>query len=92
MTEVLEPKFEETKTGSHIWLVIGQEDYIDGWYFSDESEQLNGPFDTMKIAEDNLDSYCKWLDGPVQTEFIEGSPQDKYDAGYLRIFGKGRFD
>lgn len=85
--------YQETKQGSHIWEVKDLAEYKDGWYFSDETDQFNGPFDTQKIAEDNLDEYCKWLEGPTEVDFYEGTPKQKYDAGYLQIFGKtGKYD
>jgi hypothetical protein len=32
-----------------------------GWYFSDETEQLNGPFSSRQEALDSLAAYCKTL-------------------------------
>jgi len=44
----------------HIYLLT--EDYgefLKGWYFGDEAELLNGPFDTLEEVEDIFKSYCK---------------------------------
>jgi len=34
---------------------------LDGWYFSDETEQLVGPYPTEKEASDSLIAYVKQL-------------------------------
>jgi uncharacterized protein YchJ len=31
------------------------------WYYIDETEQLNGPFDSKEKAEDELAIYVNWL-------------------------------
>lgn len=36
-------------------------DFSVGWYFSDETEQFNGPFSSRQEALDSLDAYSKWL-------------------------------
>jgi hypothetical protein len=54
--------YTETEKGSHIWDVRGLEGYKDGWYFSDETEQFNGPYDTQAEAEKQLGEYCVWLE------------------------------
>lgn len=46
-----------SQEGKHIWFVNANPEYPDGWYFSDECEQLNGPFKTQKEAEKNLAEY-----------------------------------
>jgi hypothetical protein len=30
-----------------------------GWYFSDEGDQLNGPYETREEAIKNFDDYCE---------------------------------
>lgn len=35
--------------------------YIDGWYFTDEAELLNGPFHTKEEAEAELIKHGEWL-------------------------------
>jgi hypothetical protein len=46
----------------HIWLIEGEgEEYFNGWYFSDELEQYNGPFGTIEEARQNLKLYCDEL-------------------------------
>lgn len=55
--------YTETEKDSHIWEVRDLEGYDDGWYFSDETEQFNGPFATKEEAEKNLGTYAKWLNG-----------------------------
>jgi hypothetical protein len=75
----------------HIWEVRDEKEYIDGWYFADETEQFNGPFNTKEEAEKNCKEYCRWLDGTHTTEdheFYELSPRQKYEANYDRIFNK----
>ena len=54
--------YTETRDGSHIWEVKNEEGYEDGWYFSDETEQLNGPFTSRGEAEKQLRDYCDELD------------------------------
>jgi len=34
-----------------------------GWYFSDETEYLNGPYESAIIALMQLDMYALWLEG-----------------------------
>lgn len=49
-----------TPTGEEdIWFDEGNDDY----YFSDETEQLHGPYETMVEALDALDKYGEWLNG-----------------------------
>jgi len=36
-----------------------------GWYFSDETEQLQGPFETIEEVKKNLNDYAKWLKGEI---------------------------
>ena len=56
--------YEEVSAGSHIWLVTKELEFcLPGWYFSDETEQFNGPFNTKEEAEENLKAYVEWLDG-----------------------------
>lgn len=31
------------------------------WYFSDETQQLNGPYDSRQEAEEALKAYCEHL-------------------------------
>lgn len=43
---------------------IGNPDFSElsiGWYFSDEGEQMHGPFSSRQEALDSLDAYFKWL-------------------------------
>lgn len=35
--------------------------YTVGWYFSDEIEQLNGPYNTEKEANEALEAYIEYL-------------------------------
>ena len=35
-----------------------------GWYFSDEAEQLRGPYETQAIAEKKLQGYLRCLEEP----------------------------
>jgi hypothetical protein len=32
-----------------------------GWYFADESEQLNGPYETKEEAIKKMDEYCRFF-------------------------------
>lgn len=34
------------------------------YYFSDETEGLNGPYDTSELAVAALDAYASWLNTP----------------------------
>lgn len=57
--------YKETSLDSHIWYVsVGDKDYPRGWYFSDETEQFNGPYRTQIEAETQLELYCEQLDKP----------------------------
>lgn len=52
----------EGNTHVHIHLIpepIG--DTLPGWYYSDECQILNGPYNTLAEAEAELDSYVKHL-------------------------------
>ena len=45
-----------------IWYLAGKDPGSDlsvGWYFNDETEDLNGPFDTRDTAELMLKKYCE---------------------------------
>ena len=48
----------------HIYLISDPtEDVTEiGWYFSDECEQLNGPFNTFMETKLLLENYCKCLE------------------------------
>lgn len=39
-----------------------------GWYFADETEDLNGPFETHEEAEKALADYVLALDGHEEAE------------------------
>lgn len=48
----------------HEYIYLLEEDvneYPKGWYFSDETEQLNGPFGTLEEAEKIFIAYCERL-------------------------------
>lgn len=47
----------------HIFLVENEPEYVNGWYFSDESEQFNGPFNTIEEAREIFTKYCEDLNG-----------------------------
>ena len=48
--------------GQGIWLIgDGVEDYEAGWYFSDEAEQLHGPFATIEECRDLRRKYVATL-------------------------------
>lgn len=34
----------------------------DGWYFHDETGDLNGPYTTRQDARNAFSEYCEWLD------------------------------
>lgn len=36
------------------------------FYFRDETEDLNGPYDTLADSKDALTRYVKWLNGPEE--------------------------
>lgn len=56
----------EHPTKKHIWEIKDDEFTPDGWYHSDETEDLHGPFKTVEQAERELELYCMWLDkGPI---------------------------
>jgi hypothetical protein len=40
---------------------VGDREYPMGWYFSDETEGLLGPFDTLEEAKQELEEYAEWL-------------------------------
>jgi hypothetical protein len=45
-----------------IWYLAGKDlasELKVGWYFNDETEDLNGPFDTRDTAELMLKKYCE---------------------------------
>lgn len=46
-------------TEQYIWFDETNDDY----YFSDETELLVGPYETMVEALDALEEYAKWLNG-----------------------------
>lgn len=55
--------YRETKPGSHIWEIKDEEEYPDGWYFSDETERFGGgPYKTEELAMQKCKEYCEWLD------------------------------
>lgn len=35
-----------------------------GWYFADEAEYLNGPYETHNEAENASKEYGQWLNSP----------------------------
>ena len=41
-------------------------EYPVGYYYSDEADGLNGPFDTLEIAENALKEYSKILFDPMR--------------------------
>ena len=45
--------------GNGIFYFEGAGDGPDGWYFIDETEQANGPYDSSSLASKALDEYCK---------------------------------
>ena len=47
-----------------VWYLAGKDHAQDselapGWYFNDETEALNGPYETRAVAEAALEQYCK---------------------------------
>lgn len=43
----------------HIYLNNTDSDkYLKGWYFCDETEDLNGPFSTLEECEEIFKKYC----------------------------------
>jgi hypothetical protein len=47
--------------GPHIWFIDDNPQYADGWYFSDECSQFNGPYKTKEEAEKALADYSDEL-------------------------------
>lgn len=45
------------------------------FYFSDETFDLNGPYDTIPEAQDALTSYGLWLNGPKAVNKTNNLPQ-----------------
>lgn len=47
--------------GEPIWYLAGKDSASDlkvGWYFNDETEDLNGPYESRAEAENKLKQYC----------------------------------
>jgi hypothetical protein len=43
----------------HIYLnMVDTQTYLKGWYFGDETERLNGPFETIEKCESSFKEYC----------------------------------
>jgi len=46
----------------HIHLIKEERDgLLPGWYYSDETEDMNGPFETFEETRLLLDRYVAWL-------------------------------
>lgn len=85
---------KEEPQGSHIWHIENDEFTPDGWYHSDESDDIHGPFDTREVADRELANYCLWLDkGPIAEVLsipcdLSHSTAKKAVEDFKRITGK----
>lgn len=52
---------QNAKNKSIVYLEKPYEEFSIGWYFLDEASQLNGPFESEKEAEKQLNLYCLML-------------------------------
>jgi hypothetical protein len=43
----------------YIWEVADSEFFLDGFYYEDETEMFNGPYDTPEEAKEAFDYYVK---------------------------------
>jgi hypothetical protein len=59
----------------HIYLVRNSTRYKTGWYFSDESQQLNGPFETIEECRKVFKAYCEELNPPWPVD--ENAPKPR---------------
>lgn len=71
---------------SHVWLVRDEPEYADGWYFSDETEQFNGPFGTIDECKGVLKDYVEELDKPKATGVCPTGPGG--EVRHMFIMGK----
>ena len=58
------------QTDKYIWKVNEDDEHCadtditgPGWYFQDETERLQGPYNSRQKALDALSAYAKWLRG-----------------------------
>lgn len=53
---MIEMKENAVEIGKHIW------QDSQGYWYTDEVEQANGPFISKELAEDTLGAYCHFLE------------------------------